>query len=86
MNKDNKNNAIRDFQLQQRHIGTNYYNFANDCSNPNLRNDFLSFAREESNIIDWLKYEYDENSRPEQSYISQAQRKSAYELYNNNIY
>lgn len=56
-----KNTILKDFQSKQRHIGSSYYTFASYCTNPNLRNDFLSFAREESNIIDWLSYEFDQN-------------------------
>lgn len=78
-----KNQSIKDFQLNQKHIGQNYYNFSTECANPNLRNDFLSFAREESDIITWLDYEYDENAKPTTEYISLALREDAFHHYNN---
>ncbi len=77
-----KNQTIKDFQSQQKHIGTSYYTFANECANPNLRIDFLAFAREESDIISWLDYEYDEGKKPEYDYVTKEQKELAYNSYN----
>lgn len=76
-----KNLLIKGFQNNQKHIGLNYYNFANECENPNLRTDFLTFAREESDIISWLNYELDQNNLPQKQYAPQNQVTDAYEKY-----
>ncbi len=38
----------------QKLIGRNYYIFSDECVNPNLKMDFLSIAREESDITSQL--------------------------------
>lgn len=76
-----KNQTIKDFQLNQKHIGENYYTFANECVNPNLRIDFLAFAREESEIITWLDYEFDEDAKPIPDYVTKEQKEDAYSAY-----
>ncbi|MGM9552620.1 MAG: hypothetical protein ACI3XA_10240 [Clostridia bacterium] len=76
-----KNQSIKEFQNNQKHIGSNYYSFANECENPNLRIDFLAFAREESDIITWLNYELDEGEVPPKNYAPELQVKEAYTKY-----
>ena len=78
-----KNQSLKEFQSQQKHIGTNYYTLANECVNPNLRIDFLAFAREESDIITWLEYEFDEDSKPPVDYVTKSQKEEAYSAYSN---
>lgn len=81
----NKNQAIKDFQRNQKQIGTNYYTFANECENPNLKGDFLTFSREESDIVDWLSYELDEGALPSRQHASAAEVSEAYKKYSSNF-
>lgn len=80
----NKNQSIKEFQNNQKYIGSNYYTFANECENPNLRIDFLTFAREESEIIGWLNYELDKKDIPPKEYAKEDMVKNAYQKYSLN--
>ncbi len=72
---------IKELQNSQKQIGTKYYNHAHECVNPNLKIDFLSIAREESDIIGWLNYELDSSDIPPTNYAPENQVKDAYEKY-----
>lgn len=78
-----KNQSIKELQNNQKHIGLNYYTFAGECENPNLRMDFLTFAREESEIIDWLNYELDEKNKPKKQYAPEEAVSAVYQKYSN---
>ncbi len=76
-----KTQIIKELQNSQKQIGTKYYNHAHECVNPNLKIDFLSIAREESDIIGWLNYEFDSADIPLREYAPEEQVKAAYEKY-----
>ena len=77
----NKNQVIKELQNKQKYIGLNYYTFANECENPNLRVDFLTFAREESDIIGWLNYELNEADIVPKQYAPKEQVTESYNKY-----
>lgn len=60
----NKTDLIHELQSLQKHSACEYFSHASECTNPNLRIDFLSIAREESDIITWLNYEIEESLLP----------------------
>lgn len=72
---------VKELQSSQKQIGTKYYNHAHDCTNPNLKIDFLSIAREESDIIGWLNYELDSSEIPAIQYPTEEALKNAYNKY-----
>ncbi len=72
---------IKELQNSQKQIGTKYYSHAGECSNPNLRIDFLSIAREECDIIDWLNYELDPGDVPQIQYAPEEQVSMAYQKF-----
>ena len=72
---------VKELQSSQKQIGTKYYNHAHDCTNPNLKIDFLSIAREESDIIGWLNYELDPSQIPSVEYPNEETVKNAYNKY-----
>lgn len=76
---------IKELQNSQKHIGTGYYNNAHDFTNPNLKIDFLSIAREESDIIGWLNYELDPACIPSVQYPDQQQVSETYQKYSENF-
>lgn len=80
-----KKQIIKELQNCQKQIGTKYYNNAHECVNPNLKIDFLSIAREECDIIDWLNYELDSKDLPPTQYAPEDQVKEAYEKYSANF-
>ncbi len=80
-----KTNIIKDFQSCQKHIGSCYYSAAADCTNPNLKMDLLSFAREELDIVGWLNYEFDEKDIVPTQYASESQVKDAYQKYSQQL-
>ena len=45
---------MSDSIASQKLVGRNYYIFSDECVNPNLKMDFLSIAREESDITSQL--------------------------------
>ncbi len=76
----NKTDLIHELQTLQKHSGCEYYNHASECTNPNLRIDFLAIAREECDIIDWLNYETDKSlaspiTYPDEECVANAYRK-----------
>ncbi len=80
-----KTQIIKELQNSQKQIGTKYYNHAHECTNPNLKIDFLSIAREESDIIGWLNYELDPSSIPQTHYAPEDQVMEAYQKYSQNF-
>ncbi|MBQ8002732.1 MAG: hypothetical protein IJ297_04750 [Clostridia bacterium] len=76
---------IKELQNSQKQIGTKYYNHAHECVNPNLKIDFLSIAREESDIIGWLNYELDPGDLPPTQYAPEEQVSEAYLKYSANF-
>ncbi len=72
---------IKELQTSQKQIGMNSYNHANECVNPNLKIDFLSIAREESDIIGWLNYEIDQKDIPPREYPPKEELTKAYNKY-----
>lgn len=80
-----KNIMVKELQNSQKHIGSNYYNHANECANPNLKIDFLSIAREESDIIGWLNYELDPSDMPKTQYAPEEQVSMTYQKYSANF-
>lgn len=76
-----KTQIIKELQASQKQIGTKYYNHAHECTNPNLKIDFLSIAREESDIIGWLNYELPPADIPPVQYAPEEQVKEAYQKY-----
>lgn len=80
-----KTQIIKELQNSQKQIGTKYYNHAHECVNPNLKIDFLSIAREESDIIGWLNYELDPSSIPPTQYAPEDQVMEAYQKYSQNF-
>ena len=77
---------IKELQSSQKQIGTKYYNTAHECTNPNLKIDFLSIAREESDIIGWLNYELSSEDTPSAPYPAEEQVKDAYQKYSSNFF
>ena len=79
--KMDKTLIIKELQSSQKQIGTKYYNHAHECTNPNLKIDFLSIAREESDIIGWLNYELSPSDIPPTEYAPESQVKDAYKRF-----
>lgn len=73
--------VIKELQNLQKYNGSEYYASASECTNPNLRIDFLSIAREESDIIGWLNYEIDESELPSRIDPDEESVREVYQKY-----
>lgn len=54
MNNFTDKDMMSDSISSQKLVGRNYYIYSDECVNPNLKMDFLSIAREESDITSQL--------------------------------